>query len=72
MLSEPCSRQLDVTDPSQEMSGETNVIIVDRENLLKTAFDEMSSVTNFRLPLEVKVSGEEVEDYGGPRKIFSV
>ena len=70
MLSEPCSRQLDVTDPSQEMTGETNFIIVDRDNLLKTAFDEMSSITNFRLPLEVKFSGEEAEDHGGPRKEF--
>ena len=70
MLSEPCSRQLDVTDPSQEMTGETNCIIVDRDNLLKTAIYEMSSITNFRLPLEVKFSGEEAEDHGGPRKEF--
>ena len=33
-------RQLDITDPTIEVTGETNFILVERENLLESSFDE--------------------------------
>ena len=63
-------RQLDITDPTTEIFGDTNFILVDRENLLVTGLDEIASLTNLRLPVEVNFTGEEARDYGGPRKEF--
>lgn len=63
-------RQLDIVDPSQEITGETNFIVVDRDNLLETCFNEVSSISNLRNPLEVKFTDEDANDYGGPRKEF--
>ena len=44
-------RQLDISDPSQAVEGETNQIFVDRFNLLKTAFDEIVGFEDKRLTL---------------------
>ena len=59
-------RQLDITDPDIEISGETNFILVDRENLLDTGLDEISALVNCHLPIEVNFAGESARDlYGG-------
>ena len=63
-------RQLDIKDPTIEVTGETNFILVDRENLLESSFDELSNLANLRLPLEVNFIGEAAQDYGGPCKEF--
>lgn len=63
-------RQLEITDPTSEIEGETNFILVDRENLFQTGLDEISNLTNLRNPIEVNFIGETARDYGGPRKEF--
>jgi hypothetical protein len=56
-------RALDVEDPSQVEEGATNFIIVDRNNLLNTAFDEIGGLENPRLTLEVQFYGEVCSYY---------
>ena len=51
-------RQLDITDPSQTVEGETNQIFVDRFNLQKTGFDEIAALEDKRLTLEVQFYNE--------------
>lgn len=51
-------------------SLETQIFLVDRENLLDTGSDEISNLVNLRLPVEVNFTGEAACDYGGPRKDF--
>lgn len=53
-------RPLEVNCLSQELEGETNYITIDRENLLKTAFEELKdvSVEDLRNTLEVNFMGE--------------
>ena len=38
---------LDITDASREITGETNYILVDRNNILETGISEISTITNF-------------------------
>lgn len=65
-------RDLDINEESRttSLSGETNFILVDRHNIVKTAFEEISSIADMRKCLEVQFYGETAEDYGGPRKEF--
>lgn len=63
-------RQLDVVDPSTELKGKTNFLVVDRDNLFQDALAEISLIDNLRLPLEVHFMGEGAQDFGGPRKEF--
>lgn len=68
-----CGRPLDVTDPSAPLDGETNFILVDRQNVFQSAkeeFQSLSEVTNPRVTLEVSLYGEGTVDAGGPRKEF--
>lgn len=43
-----CGRPLETMDTSTEIEGETNFILIDRENILKSGFEEISEITNFR------------------------
>ena len=63
-------RQLDVVDPSTELKGKTNFVIVDRDNVFQDALAEVSLIDNLRLPLEVNFMGEGAQDFGEPRKEF--
>lgn len=63
-------RQLDIVDPSTELEGKTNFIVVDRDKLFEDAVAEIASIDNLRLPLEVNFMGEGAQDFGGPRKEF--
>ena len=68
-----CGRPLDVTDPSAPLDGETNFILVNRQNVFQSAKEEfrsVSEVTNPRVTLEVSFYGEGAVDAGGPRKEF--
>ena len=49
---------LGVQDPSTICEGETNFILVDRDNILETAFDEINSITDLRRTLEVQFCNE--------------
>jgi hypothetical protein len=53
-----CGRQLEISDPTQQDDGATNFIIVDRQNIIDTAFDEIKSIENLRLTLEVQFYDE--------------
>ena len=50
--------------------GEPNFIIVDRNNILETAEEEILLLHDYRKTLEVSFFGEKAKDYGGPRKEF--
>ena len=63
-------RQLDIVDPSTELKGKTNFIIIDRDHLFQDALAEVALIDNLRLPLEVHFMGEGAQDFGGPRKEF--
>ena len=56
-------RALDVQDPSTIETGETNFILVNREDLLDTAFDEINSLTDLRKTLEVQFYNEVLVIY---------
>ena len=61
-------RQLDATDPSVELAGDTNYITVDRENVLSTTIEELKDITDPRMTFQVQFYGEQAVDSGGPRK----
>ena len=63
-------RPLDVSSASETVEGETNFIHVDRQDILQSAFEEISSLENLRLTLEVSFYGELASDLGGPRREF--
>ena len=51
-------RALSIQDPTSFNDGETNFIMVDRYNILKTSFDEVKCLKNLRKTLEVQFYGE--------------
>lgn len=51
-------RPLEITDISSQPSGETNFIMVDRLDLLKTGFDEIKDIADLFITLEVQFYGE--------------
>ena len=51
-------RTLEIEDVSQNVEGTTNFILVDRCNILNTAFDEINAITDLRPTLEVQFYGE--------------
>ena len=51
-------RALSIQDPTSFDDGETNCIMVDRYNILKTSFDEVKCLKNLRKTLEVQFYGE--------------
>ena len=60
-----CGRKLDidVDDLAVGLTGETNFIIVDRQNILLTGLEEISPLQNLRLTLEVQFYGEVNKRY---------
>ena len=62
--------KLDSTSTSDCLEGATNFTLVDRLNVLTSAFEELGSIENPRLTLEVSFYGERAQDLGGPRKEF--
>ena len=61
-------RTLDVADMNTDSEGETNYICVDRENVLQSTFEELESITDYRVTFGVDFLGEMAKDYGGPKK----
>lgn len=51
-------RKLEVEDDSEALEGETNFIIVDRNDVLRTGLQEMAAINNPRLTLEVEFYDE--------------
>ncbi|VDI17898.1 Hypothetical predicted protein, partial [Mytilus galloprovincialis] len=65
-----CGRDLDLSDDATTNDGETNFILVDRDTLLQSAFEEIPALTDLRLTLQVQFYEEGAVDLGGPRKEF--
>ena len=63
-------RALDVRHVTVSLEGETNFILINRQDVLKTAMEEMEVLKDPRLTLAVGFYGEGVEDDAGPRKEF--
>ena len=61
---------MDIVDPSTELEGKTNFIVVDRGKLYQDAFAEISLIDNLRLPRKVNFMGEGAQDFKGTRKEF--
>ncbi|XP_052266335.1 uncharacterized protein LOC127868526 [Dreissena polymorpha] len=61
---------LDETSLTTGISGETNFIMIDRNDVIRTSFDEINDIPDLRKCLEVQFYGETAVDYGGPRKEF--
>ena len=51
-------RDLEIRSPDQCPEGTTNFILVDRQNLLRTAFDEINGLLNKFYTLEVQFYNE--------------
>jgi hypothetical protein len=51
-------RKLDIDSTDDSIEGETNFINVDRQNVLETALDEIKTIDNPRLTLEVQFYDE--------------
>lgn len=63
-------RKLELESESGTIEGATNFILVDRENLLETAFVEIKEIVDLRNTLEVQFYEENAVDLGGPRREF--
>ena len=63
-------RPLDVQDVTVSPEGETSYILINRYDVLKTALEEIKSIENPRLTLEVSFYKESAQDNGGPRREF--
>lgn len=63
-------RPLDVTDPTVCLEGETSYILINRDDVLKTALEEIQFLKEPRLTLEVGFYDESAQDFGGPRQEF--
>ncbi|CAC5363783.1 unnamed protein product [Mytilus coruscus] len=51
-------RALEIEDVTQCAEGDTNFILIDRFSLLQTAMDEIGSLSDFRLTLEIQFYNE--------------
>ena len=51
-------RDLEITSPDQCPEGATNLIMIDRQNILKTAFEEITSLETKHITLEVQFYNE--------------
>lgn len=63
-------RPLDVQDVTVNLEGETNFILINRQDVLRSAMEEVQFLKDPRLTLAVGFYGESAEDYGGQRKEF--
>ena len=54
-------RALEIKDPSVCEEGDTNVIFIDRGNVLDTGFDEVDQIQNLRTTLEIEFYGEVLQ-----------
>jgi hypothetical protein len=63
-------RPLDVQDVTVSLECETSYILINRYNVLKTALEEVKSIENPRVTLEVSFCNETAQDNGGPRREF--
>ncbi|CAB4037481.1 leucine-rich repeat-containing DDB_G0290503 isoform X1, partial [Paramuricea clavata] len=66
----PKNLPLDVQDVTVSLEGETSYILINRYDVLKTALEEVKSIENPRVTLEVSFDNETAQDNGGPRREF--
>jgi hypothetical protein len=58
------------TGDEESLDGESNFILISRQDVLATALDEVSGIENPQLSVEVSFYGENAQDAGGPRREF--
>ncbi|CAB3980212.1 leucine-rich repeat-containing DDB_G0290503 isoform X1 [Paramuricea clavata] len=58
------------TGDEETLDGESNFILINRHDVLATALEEIGSIENPQLTLEVSFYGENAQDAGGPRREF--
>ncbi|KAK3085255.1 hypothetical protein FSP39_000754 [Pinctada imbricata] len=65
-------RNLEISNPAEMIEGDVNFILIDRESVLRTGFDEISSIDQkeMRKTLDVQFYNETAVDFGGPRNEF--
>ena len=51
---------MEIQNVAENIEGSTNYILVDRSNLLTTAFEDLDSVDNYRFTLQVQFYGEVI------------
>lgn len=51
-------RDLEITSPNECPEGATNLIMIDRQNILKTGFEEITSLENKHVTLEIQFYNE--------------
>ena len=56
--------------PIETINDRSNFILINRQDVLGTALEEISSVEDFQLSLEVSFYGGNAQDAGGPRREF--
>ena len=56
--------------PVETINDQSNFILINRQDVLGTALEEISSIEDFQLSLEVSFYGENAQDAGGPRREF--
>lgn len=61
-------KPLDVQNASESVGGATKFILINRQDVLKSAIDQIQFLKDPRLTLAVGFYGEFAEDHGGPRK----
>lgn len=61
-------RALEITNLAVDLEGDVNFITVDRDNILKTTFDELKNIDDPRITFQVQFYEENAVDSGGPRK----
>ena len=61
-------RPLDVQDTTVSLEGENNFILINRQDVLRSAMEVLQFLKDPRLTLAVGFYDERAEDYGGPRK----
>ena len=54
-------RKLEIEDTTQCVEGETNFILVNRNDLIESAFDEIDSISDIRKTLEVHFYDEVIK-----------
>lgn len=53
-------RSLEIVDPASSSEGDTNLVYVDRNDILMSGMDEVKAIQNYRLTLEVQFYGEVI------------
>lgn len=63
-------RQLEIENANECLEGDTNYILINRQDVLNRAMEEIEPLVDPRLTLQVSFYGEAATDFGEPRREF--